>query len=136
MLILYNCTGAGTPTYNHDCAEHNSNKVYPPPADQGADFRVKLLHNEKEHVMPNCDGKLYCPYDQFKKNYVPKPSEFDQLCFPVPNYVTPPPNPIVVGTITGSIAIVLGVGIGFLAGWNGKGRDVEKQRKQAYQPIA
>jgi multiple inositol-polyphosphate phosphatase/2,3-bisphosphoglycerate 3-phosphatase len=46
-----------------------------------ADFRVKLFHSEKEYQIPQCDNKLYCPFEKFKEIYARSLTcDFNKLC--------------------------------------------------------
>jgi hypothetical protein len=45
-----------------------------------ADFRVKLFHSEKEHQIPQCDNKLYCPFEKVRVALVPFQPRTCVLC--------------------------------------------------------
>jgi len=60
------------------------------------EFKVKLLHNEAEYVIPGCDS-MYCSYTQFKSVFAEALAfNFTQTCA-IPstnnNVVTPTPTP-------------------------------------------
>lgn len=45
-------------------------------------YRVKLLHNEQEMRIPECED-MYCPYDKFKRlydEYLGGNCDFEQMC--------------------------------------------------------
>jgi len=49
--------------------------------DEGPNYVVKLLQNEKEIPFPGCNGQLYCPFDTLQEIYAEKRSlNFTQIC--------------------------------------------------------
>eukprot|EP01089_Gocevia_fonbrunei_P012891 TRINITY_DN3162_c0_g1_i1.p1 TRINITY_DN3162_c0_g1~~TRINITY_DN3162_c0_g1_i1.p1 ORF type:complete len:509 (+),score=64.66 TRINITY_DN3162_c0_g1_i1:190-1716(+) len=48
----------------------------------GSEPLIKVLHNEKEMILPKCDNKLYCPLSKFKSIYSQwiNQCNFNQMC--------------------------------------------------------
>jgi multiple inositol-polyphosphate phosphatase / 2,3-bisphosphoglycerate 3-phosphatase len=97
MLILYNCSAA---------------------TDGGAQYRVKMLHNEKEFSLgPRCNNQMYCPYDDFKRVYLTEPlsCNFDALCDveKVKPDVALSPDPVIITVVVGVIFAVVGIIAGY-----------------------